>query len=324
MTRRPSTGDPRARPDEALRRVGRRRRARPHGAAAREVYGFLGPNGSGKSTTIRMLCGLLHPTAGEIDVLGLQHPARRRGAEAPHRLHDAAVLALRRPHGATRTSRSSPPCTTCRAARRGARIDELHRALRLRRPARAARRHAVRRPEAAPRARGRACCTSRSCCCSTSRPARSIRRVAPRVLGLRCSSSPIAARRCSSRRTTWTKPSAATRLAILDRGRLVARRHAARADGRACRAASCSVDDDEPRRAQQRAARLAGSDRSVAQIGKSPARARRAATPSSNAACGAPARRRRRGHTSQPVGAEPRGRVRRGHAPSREDRRARR
>jgi ABC-2 type transport system ATP-binding protein len=40
------------------------------------VYGFLGPNGSGKSTTIRMLCGLLTPSEGDIDVLGLSIPAQ--------------------------------------------------------------------------------------------------------------------------------------------------------------------------------------------------------------------------------------------------------
>jgi len=35
-----------------------------------EVFGFLGPNGSGKSTTIRILCGLLHPTSGRAEVAG--------------------------------------------------------------------------------------------------------------------------------------------------------------------------------------------------------------------------------------------------------------
>src|SRR5512135_1982835 len=39
-----------------------------------QVYGFLGPNGSGKSTTIRMLCGLLLPTSGDIEVLGYKIP----------------------------------------------------------------------------------------------------------------------------------------------------------------------------------------------------------------------------------------------------------
>ena len=35
-----------------------------------EVVGFLGPNGAGKTTTLKMLAGLLHPTAGTARVLG--------------------------------------------------------------------------------------------------------------------------------------------------------------------------------------------------------------------------------------------------------------
>ena len=48
--------------------------------AAGDVYGFLGPNGAGKSTSMRMLVGLVHPTAGEIRVLGERVGARQRAA----------------------------------------------------------------------------------------------------------------------------------------------------------------------------------------------------------------------------------------------------
>ncbi|MEA2620708.1 MAG: type transport system ATP-binding protein [Chloroflexota bacterium] len=51
------------------------------------VYGFLGPNGAGKTTTMRLLTGLIHPDAGEIEVLGQPF-----GRADRHRLFDVGAL----------------------------------------------------------------------------------------------------------------------------------------------------------------------------------------------------------------------------------------
>jgi ABC-2 type transport system ATP-binding protein len=45
---------------------------------AGELLGFIGPNGAGKSTTIKMLTGILYPTSGEAEVLGLCPWQKRR------------------------------------------------------------------------------------------------------------------------------------------------------------------------------------------------------------------------------------------------------
>lgn len=42
-----------------------------------EILAFIGPNGAGKSTTIKMMTGILYPTAGKIEVLGM-NPAKKR------------------------------------------------------------------------------------------------------------------------------------------------------------------------------------------------------------------------------------------------------
>ena len=47
---------------------------------AGSVYGFLGPNGSGKTTTIRLLLGLIQPTAGTYSVFGMDMPGRQGDA----------------------------------------------------------------------------------------------------------------------------------------------------------------------------------------------------------------------------------------------------
>ena len=55
-----------------------------------QVYGFLGPNGAGKTTAIRMLLGLVAPTAGRIHLLGRRLPAPRAVAQTGSMIEEPA------------------------------------------------------------------------------------------------------------------------------------------------------------------------------------------------------------------------------------------
>jgi ABC-2 type transport system ATP-binding protein len=47
-----------------------------------EIFGFLGPNGAGKTTTLRMIAGILRPTAGSVKIGGIDISADPRAAKS--------------------------------------------------------------------------------------------------------------------------------------------------------------------------------------------------------------------------------------------------
>ncbi len=138
------------------------------------IYGFLGPNGSGKTTTIRMLCGLLTPDAGEGTCLGFD--VRHEAARIKERVgYMTQKFSLLRGSDDPRESRFRRAHVRARSPRKQ-RVDASARGSRPGGSRQAARGLAVRRLEAAAGACRRACCTSRNCCCSMSRRPASIPR----------------------------------------------------------------------------------------------------------------------------------------------------
>ena len=104
-------------------RCGRRRR---YGAVAAlrdlslsvergEMFGLIGPDGAGKTTTIRLMCGLLHPDGGSVRVLGRDpvRDHRRRDADRSATCRSGSASTAISP--STRTSRSSPRSTASHA-----------------------------------------------------------------------------------------------------------------------------------------------------------------------------------------------------------------
>ena len=63
-----------------------------------EIFGFLGANGAGKTTALKILCGLLAPTSGDIKVAGFDVYNETDKNKKEYWLYESAIFAVRRPY----------------------------------------------------------------------------------------------------------------------------------------------------------------------------------------------------------------------------------
>ena len=82
-----------------------------------EIFGFIGSNGCGKTTTMKMLTGLLAPSAGEARLFGHPPPPRRPRHQAPHRLHVAGFFAVPGAERGPEPAAARPPVRSARRPR---------------------------------------------------------------------------------------------------------------------------------------------------------------------------------------------------------------
>src|ERR1039457_2362236 len=66
------------------------------GLNAGEVLGYLGPNGAGKTTTIRLLLGLIRPTAGRARIFGMDTDRKSTRLNSSHLVISYAVFCLKK------------------------------------------------------------------------------------------------------------------------------------------------------------------------------------------------------------------------------------